>query len=96
MVFDGLNLLKVDAGKIVALLGPSGGGKSTTVSVLGRFDDPTAGSITLDGHDIRNLNVQWLRLREQIGLVAQVRRTLSDKSYRIHYSSHWKSLFIIN
>ena len=93
LVFDGLNL-KVDAGKTVALVGPSGGGKSTTVSLLERFYDPTAGSITLDGHDIRNLNVQWLR--EQIGLVAQVRRTLSDKSYRIHYSSHWKSLFIIN
>ena len=78
LVFDGMNL-KVEAGKTVALVGPSGGGKSTTVSLLERFYDPTAGSILFDGNDLRNLNVQWLR--DQIGLVAQVRRNLSNKSY---------------
>ena len=61
--------LKVQAGKTVALVGPSGGGKSTFVSLMERFYDPTAGSITLDGHDLRDLNVHWLR--DQIGLVSQ-------------------------
>jgi ABC-type multidrug transport system fused ATPase/permease subunit len=68
LVFNGLSL-KVEAGKTVALVGPSGSGKSTTVSLLERFYDPTSGSITLDGTDIRDINVQWLR--DHIGLVAQ-------------------------
>jgi len=68
MVFNGLSL-KIESGKTVALVGPSGSGKSTTVALLERFYDPTSGSITLDGADIRNINVQWLR--DHIGLVAQ-------------------------
>lgn len=68
LVFNGMNL-KVPAGKTVALVGPSGSGKSTTVSMLERFYDPTAGSITLDGTDLRDLNIQWLR--DHIGLVSQ-------------------------
>jgi ATP-binding cassette, subfamily B (MDR/TAP), member 1 len=68
MVFNGLSL-KVKAGSTVALVGPSGSGKSTTVSLLERFYDVTSGSIILDGVDIRDLNVQWLR--EHIGLVSQ-------------------------
>jgi ABC-type multidrug transport system, ATPase and permease components len=68
LVFNGLSL-KIEAGKTVALVGPSGSGKSTTVSMLERFYDPTSGSITLDGTDIRDINVQWLR--DHIGLVAQ-------------------------
>jgi len=68
MVFNGLSL-KIKPGQTVALVGPSGGGKSTTVSMLERFYDPTGGSITLDGTDLRELNVQWLR--DNIGLVAQ-------------------------
>lgn len=67
-VFDGFNLA-VKAGTTVALVGPSGGGKSTVVQLLERFYDPTLGSITLDGHDLKDLNVQWLR--QQIGLVSQ-------------------------
>jgi ATP-binding cassette subfamily B (MDR/TAP) protein 1 len=47
----------------------SGGGKSTVVQLIERFYDVTSGSITLDGNDIRSLNVQWLR--SQIGLVSQ-------------------------
>lgn len=61
--------LKIEAGKTVALVGPSGGGKSTTVSLIERFYDPTSGSVTLDGNDLKDLNVQWLR--DQIGLVSQ-------------------------
>ena len=48
----------------------SGSGKSTLVSLMERFYDPTSGSISIDGHDLRDLNVHWLR--DQIGLVAQV------------------------
>ncbi len=67
-VFQGLSL-KVPAGKTVALVGASGGGKSTTVHLLERFYDVKSGSITVDGVDIRSLNLKWLR--EQIGLVSQ-------------------------
>lgn len=67
-VFDGL-FLDVPSGKTVALVGPSGGGKSTTVHLIERFYDPQHGSITLDGKDLRSLNIKWLR--DQIGLVSQ-------------------------
>lgn len=50
-------------------LGCSGGGKSTVVQLIERFYDVTSGSITLDGNDLRSLNVHWLR--SQIGLVSQ-------------------------
>ena len=53
----------------MALAGPSGCGKSTLAQLLERFYDPDAGSITLDGEDLRNLNLRWLR--QQIGLVSQ-------------------------
>lgn len=68
LVFNGLSL-SIRAGQTVALVGPSGSGKSTTVSLLERFYDPIGGSITLDGTDLKDLNVQWLR--DQIGLVSQ-------------------------
>jgi subfamily B ATP-binding cassette protein MsbA len=56
-------------GSITALVGPSGGGKSTLVSLLPRFMDPTAGRVTLDGIDLRDLTLSSLRSR--IGLVTQ-------------------------
>lgn len=61
--------LMVPAGKTVAICGPSGSGKSTIVQLVERFYDPFAGSVLLDGNDLRTLNVKWLR--EQIGLVLQ-------------------------
>ncbi|KAF1322463.1 Multidrug resistance protein abc superfamily, partial [Globisporangium splendens] len=61
--------LKIKAGETVALVGPSGSGKSTIVSLLERFYDPLSGSVRLDGVDVRELNVKWLR--EQVGLVGQ-------------------------
>ncbi|NXD83760.1 MDR1 protein, partial [Halcyon senegalensis] len=61
--------LKVQTGKTIALVGASGCGKSTTVQLLQRFYDPAQGEITLDGRDIRTLNVKWLR--ENIGIVSQ-------------------------
>lgn len=61
--------LAIEAGETIALVGASGSGKSTIVSLLERFYDPLSGSVQLDGTDIRRLNIQWLR--QQIGLVGQ-------------------------
>ncbi|KAF8574055.1 ste6-like protein [Ramaria rubella] len=58
-----------EAGKTAALVGASGSGKSTIVSLVDRFYDPLSGVVKLDGQDLRNLNVKWLR--SQIGLVSQ-------------------------
>ncbi|KAG8907884.1 GTPase-activating protein [Tulasnella sp. 403] len=57
------------AGKTAALVGASGSGKSTVVSLVERFYDPIDGNIYLDGINIKDLNVKWLR--RQIGLVQQ-------------------------
>lgn len=67
-VIDHLSL-EVPAGKTVALVGPSGGGKSTTCALLPRFYDVTGGSIQIDGQDVREVTQQ--SLRQAIGLVQQ-------------------------
>ena len=61
--------LRFPAGKTAALVGASGSGKSTVISLVERFYDPLSGSVALDGTDLKNLNVKWLR--SQIGLVSQ-------------------------
>ena len=61
--------LKVPSGKTVALVGGSGSGKSTIVSLLQRFYDPIGGEILLDGVAIHKLQLKWLR--SQMGLVSQ-------------------------
>ncbi|VUZ45635.1 unnamed protein product [Hymenolepis diminuta] len=61
--------LTINPGETVAIVGPSGSGKSTTVQLLQRFYDTTKGNILLDGVDIRNLKVSWLR--RQLGVVSQ-------------------------
>jgi ABC-type multidrug transport system fused ATPase/permease subunit len=61
--------LRVRPGEVVALVGRSGAGKSSIVSLLLRFYDPDAGRISLDGHDLRTLDASWLR--SQIGVVLQ-------------------------
>ena len=59
----------IPPGKIVALVGGSGSGKSTVISLIERFYEPLSGQILLDGTDIRQLDLKWLR--QQIGLVNQ-------------------------
>uniref|UniRef100_H0VGT3 ATP-binding cassette sub-family B member 10, mitochondrial n=1 Tax=Cavia porcellus TaxID=10141 RepID=H0VGT3_CAVPO len=61
--------LSIPSGSITALVGSSGSGKSTVVSLLLRLYDPISGTISLDGHDIRQLNPVWLR--SKIGTVSQ-------------------------
>ncbi|GJM90462.1 hypothetical protein PR202_ga06743 [Eleusine coracana subsp. coracana] len=67
-IFVSFNL-RVPAGRTVALVGSSGSGKSTVIALLERFYDPSAGEVTLDGVDIRRLQLKWLRA--QMGLVSQ-------------------------
>uniref|UniRef100_A0A803TPG3 ABC-type xenobiotic transporter n=1 Tax=Anolis carolinensis TaxID=28377 RepID=A0A803TPG3_ANOCA len=67
-ILKGLNL-KIQPGKTIALVGSSGCGKSTTIQLLQRFYDPAEGQIIIDGHDIRTLNLKWMR--ENIGIVSQ-------------------------
>ncbi|MDW0114598.1 ABC transporter ATP-binding protein [Sporosarcina saromensis] len=66
----------VKPGETVALVGMSGGGKSTIVSLIPRFYDVTSGAIRIDGHDVRD--VQLKTLRDQIGLVLQDSILFSD------------------
>ncbi|GMF63809.1 unnamed protein product [Phytophthora fragariaefolia] len=61
--------LTIEPGETVAFCGPSGGGKSTCVSLLERFYDPISGQVMLDGVDLKQLNIRWLR--NQLGLVGQ-------------------------
>ncbi|KAL1565234.1 ABC-type xenobiotic transporter [Salvia divinorum] len=67
-ILRGFNL-KVKPGNTVGLVGGSGSGKSTVVSLLERFYDPIKGDILLDGYRIKNLKLKWLR--SQMGLVNQ-------------------------
>jgi ATP-binding cassette subfamily B protein/subfamily B ATP-binding cassette protein MsbA len=67
-VLQGINLT-VPAHSTVALVGPTGVGKTTFASLIPRFYDVTAGSITLDGHDLRDLTLE--NLRRQISIVLQ-------------------------
>jgi subfamily B ATP-binding cassette protein MsbA len=60
VALNGVNF-DVEAGKVVALVGPSGGGKSTIMSMILRFYDPETGVISLDGHDLRDLTIDSLR-----------------------------------
>ncbi|MGI6181811.1 MAG: ABC transporter ATP-binding protein, partial [Agathobaculum sp.] len=67
-VLDHLDL-DVQAGQSVALVGPSGGGKTTICNLIPRFYDVSGGRVTVDGHDVRNVELD--SLRGQIGVVQQ-------------------------
>ncbi len=68
LVMNDFNL-SIRHGETLALVGPSGGGKSTIISMLERFYDPDSGSIEYEGNDIRDLNVT--SMRDKFGLVSQ-------------------------
>ncbi len=67
-VFSGLNLT-IRAGEVLAIVGPSGGGKTTLANLLPRFFDVTGGVILLDGHDLRRVTMR--SLRAQMAVVSQ-------------------------
>ncbi|XP_063781222.1 ATP-dependent translocase ABCB1-like [Pseudophryne corroboree] len=67
-VLQGLDI-SVKKGETLALVGSSGCGKSTTVQLLERFYDPQIGEVSIDGCDVRRVNIQWLRA--QMGIVSQ-------------------------
>jgi len=67
-IFAGFSLF-VPNGTTTALVGQSGSGKSTVISLLERFYDPDAGEVLIDGVNLKNLQLKWIR--EQIGLVSQ-------------------------
>jgi ATP-binding cassette subfamily B (MDR/TAP) protein 1 len=67
-VLRGLSLT-FPAGHTAALVGASGSGKSTIISLVERFYDPLEGSVKIDGIDVKDFNIKWLR--SQIGLVSQ-------------------------
>jgi subfamily B ATP-binding cassette protein MsbA len=68
VVLDGINL-EVKFGEVVALVGPSGGGKTTLANLVPRFYDVTSGAVRIDGRDVRDLRLS--SLRESISIVAQ-------------------------
>lgn len=67
-IFSGFSLY-IPSGKTAALVGQSGSGKSTVISLLERFYDPEAGEVLLDGVDIKKFQLKWLR--QQMGHVSQ-------------------------
>ncbi|CAN0888829.1 ABC transporter B family member 11 [Linum grandiflorum] len=74
-IFRDINLA-IHSGQTVALVGESGSGKSTVISLLQRFYDPDSGHITLDGIEIKQLQLKWLR--KQMGLVGQEPSMFND------------------
>lgn len=68
LVLKGIHL-EAEPGQMIALVGPTGAGKSSIINLLGRFYDPQAGQVTVDGHDLRSVSQgSW---RSQLGVVLQ-------------------------
>lgn len=79
VVIENFNLV-VPAGKTTALVGASGSGKSTIIGLVERFYNPVGGQVYLDGKDVSQLNLQWLR--QQISLVSQEPILFSTTVYK--------------
>ena len=71
--------LTVRKGQTIALVGPSGGGKSTLADLLPRFYDPSAGQVLIDGHDVRDCTLH--SVRAQMGIVTQESILFNDTIY---------------
>lgn len=71
--------LEIEKGKTVALVGPSGGGKSTMMDLLPRFHDPRKGAIRIDGKDIRDYELD--SIRAQLGIVTQESILFNDSIF---------------
>ncbi|KAL5852914.1 hypothetical protein ACOSQ3_008032 [Xanthoceras sorbifolium] len=67
-IFDGFSL-SIPSGTTVALVGQSGSGKSTVISLIERFYDPQSGEVLIDGVNLKEFELKWIR--EKIGLVSQ-------------------------
>jgi ATP-binding cassette subfamily B (MDR/TAP) protein 1 len=67
-IFNGFSI-SIPTGTTVALVGESGSGKSTVISLVERFYDPQSGEVLLDGVNLKELNLSWIR--QKIGLVSQ-------------------------
>ena len=76
--------LRLKRGEMVALVGPSGAGKTTLANLMLRFADPTEGRVTMDGHDLRKLSLE--SVRGNIGLVTQ-ETILFDDSVRCNIAA---------
>lgn len=76
--------LTIRRGEMVALVGPSGGGKTTMANLMLRFADPTGGRVTMDGHDLRDLTLE--SVRGNIGLVTQ-ETILFDDTVRLNIAA---------
>lgn len=68
--------LVVEPNQVIALIGPTGSGKTSLVNLIPRFYDATSGAVLIDGHDIKTLNLDTLR--RQIGIVLQTSLLFSD------------------
>jgi ATP-binding cassette, subfamily B, multidrug efflux pump len=68
--------LKIERNRIVALIGPTGSGKTSLVNLIPRFYDVTEGALLVDGHDVREVDL--ISLRKQIGIVLQTSLLFSD------------------
>lgn len=89
-ILQGLDV-SVDRGKTLALVGSSGCGKSTIISLLERFYNAEKGTVTINGQDVESLNVGWVR--QQLGLVSQ-EPILFDLTIQenIAYGDNWRTV----
>ena len=72
---DGINL-RVESNRLIALIGPTGSGKTSLVNLIPRFYDVSTGAVLVDGHDVRQVDL--VTLRKQIGIVLQTSLLFSD------------------